>query len=197
MNDPQIRKAFHETILLKHHQQPTTLVIDELGLEHGRCRADIAVVNGHLIGYEIKSDVDSLKRLSSQINVYNAIFDNSSVILTERHLEEALRIVPDWWGIILVKGVAESSLKFRHLRYPHQNININNYSVAQLLWREEAQEILMSLGIRGARLKERRANLYRYIVEMLEAEELRFIVRERLKLRQAWRHPSQLSLYDG
>jgi len=191
MNDPQIRKAFHETILLKHHNQPTTLVIDELGLEHGRCRADIAVVNGHLIGYEIKSDVDSLKRLSSQINVYNAVFDNSSLILTERHLDEALRIVPDWWGIIVVKEVAENSLKFKHLRSPHQNANINNYSVAQLLWREEAQEVLMSLGIRGARLREKRSKLYRYIVEMLDSQDLRLVVRKYLKRRQNWRRPSR------
>ncbi len=191
MNDPQIRKAFHETILLKHHNQPTTLVIDELGLEHGRCRADIAVVNGHLIGYEIKSDVDSLKRLSSQINVYNAVFDNSSLILTERHLDEALRIVPDWWGIIVVKEVAENSLKFKHLRSPHQNANINNYSVAQLLWREEAQEVLMSLGIRGARLRETRSKLYRYIVEMLDSQDLRLVVRKYLKRRQNWRRPSR------
>jgi hypothetical protein len=55
MNDPLIRKAFHCSFLQKEHAAPTTLVVDELGLEHGKCRADIAVINGHLIGYEIKS----------------------------------------------------------------------------------------------------------------------------------------------
>lgn len=191
MNDPQIRKTFHKTFLRKHHCEPTTLVVDELGIEHGTCRADIAVINGHLIGYEIKSDVDSLRRLSSQINKYDAVFDNSSLILTERHLDEALRIIPHWWGVILVKEFTNNILKFDQLKRPYQNANINDYSVVQLLWREEAREILMDLGIRGARLREKRANLYRYIVEMLEPQDLRFIVREYLKKRQDWRHPSQ------
>lgn len=194
MNDPQIRKAFHKTFLRKHHCESTTLVVDELGLEHGKCRADIAVINGHLIGYEIKSDVDSLTRLSSQINIYNAVFDNSSLILTERHLEKAIRIIPDWWGVILVTEITNNTVKFKQLKYPNQNTKINNYSVAQLLWREEAQEVLMGLGIKGARLREKRSNLYRYIVEMLDSQYLRFIVREYLKKRQDWRHLSRLPL---
>jgi hypothetical protein len=194
MNDPQIREAFHKTFLQKHHSEPATLVIDELGLEHGKCRADIAVINGCFIGYEIKSDVDSLKRLSSQINTYNAVFDNSSLILTERHLDEAIRIVPDWWGVILVKEVTNNTLRFKQLKNPNQNTKINNYSVAQLLWREEAQEVLARLGMRGARLREKRSNLYRYIVEMLDSQDLRFIVKEYLKKRQNWRRLSRLPL---
>ena len=54
MNDGRIRAAFHGKILRRQHLCPETLVLDELGLMHGRCRADIAVVNGCLIGYEIK-----------------------------------------------------------------------------------------------------------------------------------------------
>lgn len=194
MNDPQIRKAFHRTVLREHHNSSTTLVVDELGLEHGACRADIAVINGHMIGYEIKSDLDSLKRLSSQINTYNAVFDRSSVILTERHLDEAMHIVPDWWGVILAEEITQRDTHFRYLRRPCKNVNTNDYSIAQLLWRNEAQEVLMKLGIRGAQLRRSRAFLYKDIIELLTPSALRRTVREYLKKRQDWRRLSQRPL---
>ncbi len=53
MNDVEIRQNFHRKILRRQHAQKNTLVIDELGLNHGRCRADIAVVNGHFWGFVI------------------------------------------------------------------------------------------------------------------------------------------------
>jgi hypothetical protein len=42
------------------------LVLDELGIDHGRQRADIAVINGRMTGYEIKSDRDTLAPLSNR-----------------------------------------------------------------------------------------------------------------------------------
>ena len=99
MNDPLIRKAFHYTFLEKEHRSPNTLVIDELGLEHGKCRADIAVINKQISGYEIKSGKDTLTRLKKQIEIYNAIFDYSSIVLEKRHLKEALDLAPKWWGL--------------------------------------------------------------------------------------------------
>jgi hypothetical protein len=194
MNDPQIRKAFHNTFLREQHNESKTLVIDELGLEHGKCRADIAVINGRMDGYEIKSDVDSLSRFNNQINSYDAIFDHSTVVLTNRHLNMARQIIPDWWGIIVVIEANSTVPHFKEIRTTHQNIKFNNYSVAQLLWRKEAQELLFNLGIRGNQLRQKRSILYSYIVEMLDPNELRYTVREYLKQRQGWRHPAQLIL---
>ena len=58
MNDMLIRESFHRQVLKRYRRSPHTLVLNELGLRHGKCRADIAVVNGSLTGYEIKSDDD-------------------------------------------------------------------------------------------------------------------------------------------
>ena len=197
MNDPEIRKAFHYSVLRKEHNQSNTLVVDELGLEHGKCRADIAVINGHLNGYEIKSDVDSLKRLASQITTYDGIFDNSSLILTHRHLDDAMHILPTWWGAILANVDEHDCIYFEYLILPQPNPHVDNYSVAQLLWREEAQEILFNLGVRGKQLREKRAMLYKYIVEMLSPTDLQFTVREYLKRRKDWRHPKPPFPSDG
>jgi hypothetical protein len=116
MNDALIRENFHRKILRKHHEAPGTLVIDELGLRHGTNRADIAVLNGHFIAYEIKSDEDSLKRIESQITAYNAIFDRATVIVGRRHLEKVERLVPRWWGITAAlqgRRRASDSRRFR------------------------------------------------------------------------------------
>jgi ribosomal protein L39E len=197
MNDPQIRQAFHNTFLQKQHNESTTLILDELGLEHGKCRADIAVINGHMDGFEIKSDVDSLSRLSHQINSYDSIFDYSSVVVTARHLNEVVRTIPDWWGIISVMESNSDVPQFMVIKTPHQNANIDDYLVAQLLWREEAQKVLFNLGMRGAQLRQKRSILYGYIVEMLDSHELRHTVREHLKKRQNWRRPGPLLPNDG
>ena len=100
MNDIEIRHYFHKKKLRKHHAAKNTLVVDELGLKHGKCRADIAVINGHLDGFEIKSDRDTLSRLSDQISVYNLVFDHATLIVGPRHIEEAKTQVPEWWGVI-------------------------------------------------------------------------------------------------
>jgi hypothetical protein len=197
MNDLQIRRAFHHTFLDEEHKESSTLILDELGLKHGKCRADIAVISGHLNGYEIKSDSDSLYRLRRQVESYNAVFDYVSVVLTYRHLNEAMYIVPEWWGVILVTSDQQGDLNFQTIRLHDQNEVVNNYAVAQLLWRQEAQEVLINLGVQGNRLREKRSNLYNYIVEMLNSQDLRFLVRNYLKKRKDWRRPEQPFLCDG
>jgi hypothetical protein len=197
MNDPEIRQAFHNIVLRNYHEDSDTLVVDELGLEEGKCRADIAVVNGNLDGYEIKSGADSLTRLNQQVISYNAVFDHSSIILEEKHLADASQKLPVWWGIILVSENMHEELMFETIKPPLMNPIVNNYAVAQLLWREEAQEILFNLGIRGSRLRQKRSILYSDIIEIIDSVGLRCIVREYLKKRQNWRPLVRPSLNDG
>lgn len=197
MNDSQIRTSFHRKCLHRHHCDSATLVLDELGLQHGKCRADIAVINGHLMGYEIKSDADSLRRLNDQINSYNAVFDHASAIVAARHLDEALAMLPKWWGVISVSEGRRGAIHFRTIRRPKRNVHVDNYAITQLLWRDEAQEILANLGVGGKTLREERANLYRCIVSKLDSCQLRETVREYLMKRASWRHPALLSPSDG
>jgi hypothetical protein len=48
-------------------------MLDEFGLEHGEVRVDVAVINGELHGYEIKSERDTLERLPRQVKAYSAV----------------------------------------------------------------------------------------------------------------------------
>lgn len=193
MNDVQIRSSFHKKKLQKHHAASDTIVIDELGLKHGKCRADIAVINGHLIGYEIKSDDDSLNRLAQQVGAYSAVFDRVTAIVGRRHLEGVKELLPHWWGIIIAIEGQRSAIRFETVRPATLNPTPDDFSVAQLLWRNEAEEELVRLGYTGGILRQKRSVLYGELVNTLSASELRKVVRERLKSRTDWRCPVRLS----
>lgn len=72
---------------------PRSVVASEYVLGSTGRRADLAIHNGSkFIGIEIKSQHDSLARLSSQLNIYTACFDEVMVVLDDRHVEQVLSV---------------------------------------------------------------------------------------------------------
>ena len=189
MNDLEIRRNFHSKRLRRQHAQEDTLVIDELGLNHGRCRADIAVVNGHFIGYEIKSNSDSLRRLENQVESYNAVFDKISVIVGDRHINSIRSHIPEWWGVIVSVNGPRGAVNFGTIRKAQTNKKVDPISIARLLWRNEAEEILRQKNLPPRILRQPRAILYDYLVDEFNICELRKAVRDYFKKRKNWRCP--------
>jgi len=187
MNDIEIRQNFHRKELRRQHAREDTLVIDELGLNHGKCRADIAVVNGHLIGYEIKSDSDSLYRLNKQVKSYNAVFDKTYIIVGNRYSNSIPKHIPRFWGIIVSVRGSRGAVNFHVTRKAQKNKNINPLTIARLLWRNEVIEILKQKKTPAKVLRQPRAILYSLLVDMLHVCELQKTVREYLKNRKNWR----------
>ncbi len=196
LNDREMRAAYHRKRLRQFHVNPAAVVVDELGLQHGKCRADIAVVNGHLAGYEIKSDLDSLTRLYSQVDGYSAVFDRVTLVVTERHLQQATELIPKWWGLVSTHRGSRGGIHFDTVRRARRNPQVDDFCVAQLLWREEVKDILAGLGVEEKQLRGNRAELYGLLVSRLKARDLRECVRARMKSRLDWRCPSQLSPGD-
>ncbi|WP_096331018.1 sce7726 family protein [Nannocystis exedens] len=187
MRDADLRAALHQKVLRDHHGQADTLVLDELGLWYGTARVDIAVVNGRLHGYEIKSDRDTLERLPAQAQVYNNVLDRVTLVVGETHLEKAIKIVPPWWGVKVAFAGPRKAIHFREERAPGTNPAIDPVAVAALLWCDELIELLASLGAaRGLRGKSR-DRLTRALADLLPQDELRAVVRMRLKERSNWR----------
>lgn len=197
MNDEEIRQQFHRKRLRRHHDDSDTVVVDELGLKHGRCRADIAVINGHFTGYEIKSDDDSLRRLPEQIDVYSAIFDRASVIVGEKHARTVKSLIPEWWGLILATQGPRGGVAFTVERKASLNRSVDPFSVAQLLWRDEVAEVLKSLGAEKKTLRAPRKVLYRCLASEIDISELCRQVRLCLKARTGWRRPEPPSPSGG
>lgn len=197
LDDAQIREALHRMRLCRHHRAANTLVVNELGLKHGKCRADIAVINGHLIGYEIKSDEDSLSRLAEQVQAYNDVFDRVTVVVGRKHANAVYSKVPDWWGITVAQRGPRGGFHFVSARIGHINSDVHLFSVAQLLWKNEACGILAEFGVPSKVLRQERAALYKLLVELLPPVELKRRVRDCLRQRKNWRYLAQPSPSDG
>ncbi len=101
LRDRDIRKQLHGWLLERHQDDQDTNILHELPIPRPSARVDVAVVNGQLYGYEIKSDVDTLARLPQQVASFNSVFNQISIVVTRKHLHAVRKLVPAWWGILL------------------------------------------------------------------------------------------------
>jgi hypothetical protein len=186
MNDAQIRMATKQALFAQHMGDPDTVIFEELGIQHGCSRIDLAVVNGELHGFEFKSDKDTLTRLPEQAESYGRVFDRVTLVVGERHLRHAVDIAPDWWGIRVAR-MKFGRAQFADLKHAISNPSRDPASIVALLWREEALSFLEELGFAaGLRSKPRHA-IYSRLVAELELDVLCKKVRSCLRQRTNWR----------
>lgn len=191
MHDADIRKILHEVEMKRICAlEPTTRVIDELGIFEGKFRIDVAVVNDFLHGYEIKSAEDNLDRLQSQQAAYNKVFDKLTLVADEHHVEEAMKVVPPWWGL-MVAGMRNGVPYVDEIWAPRLNPEVDPFAVCQLLWKEEAMSILQERKLSAGLWTSRRKVLWEKLTLSMDLGELREIVRETLKNRENWREGSR------
>ena len=187
LKDIDIREALISELLSKHFDDRDTKIVNEMGVLHGQSRVDVAVINGILHGYEIKSESDTLNRLPSQIQDYSQVFDRMTIVVQRNYLDKVRSIIPKWWGIILVTRDAQGQIKLREVRKGRINNSVNPYSLTHLLWRNEALEILKEKGLQRGYLSKPRHDLYKKICSSITLEEIKLIVNQRLKLRENWK----------
>lgn len=187
-NDLIIRSALKEVLKKKHAKDKELRIIDELGVQHGSVRIDIAVINGIMHGYEIKSDRDTLARLPEQTTEFNTVFDQLTLVVGKQHLYRAVHIVPDWWGITIARINSKGKVVFQIIREPEDNKEQDKVSIARLLWRNEALRILEEQNqAYGVRSKPREF-VYQRLADVLEADTLKEKVRKTLLVpRKDWR----------
>jgi hypothetical protein len=184
MRDRDIRTHLRNE-LRSHYDLADTLLIDELGLCQGNARIDIAVVNGTLSGYEIKSEADTLYRLPNQVMVYSRILDYVTIVVSRPHLKKIADVVPEWWGITEAAS-EKGQLAFDQVRPADSHPSVDSFSLVQLLWRDEVLAILTDLGFTKG-LSGKREVLWKKLVEAQTLDDLKARVRQTLKLREGWR----------
>jgi hypothetical protein len=166
----------------------STMVLEELGLLQGDVRIDVATVNGELSGFEIKSPSDTLARFRKQCRVYSKVVDRAWLVAPEKTLAKA--DAPEWWGQIAVFD-ADDRLALRVVRPAQLNPKPDPMSIAKLLWRDEALEVLRGAGCaRGVMTKNRRA-VWRRLIESVAVDDLRASVRAALM-----RRPEMIALLE-
>lgn len=156
--------------------------INEMGMNHGAARIDLAVIDDSLDGYEIKGPQDDLRRLEGQVVAYGQVFDRLTLVATARHLERAVHLVPTWWGLTMVDA---SRSEITPLRHPGANPGTDPLSTAQLLWQSELAALLEART--GRRPSGPSAALRQRLVAVVPPEDVRAVVRRCLTSRTDWR----------
>jgi hypothetical protein len=191
-----IRQVLHDEFLNNKDfiSDPDTILVNELDVCFGTARIDVAVINGKMHGFEIKSEQDNLERLPAQIEAYNKIFDTLTVVVSEKHVSNVIKMIPEWWGIYCVSK-EKDSLILKKIHLPQINNEVSTFYLSQLLWKNELLELLHKFGIKKGTKSKSRFALCEMVAGNINEEEVKKFVREKLKSRN-WKAVKLRQLYD-
>lgn len=195
--DADIRSALHAKRLQRDKSNAETVVIDELGLAHSRSRIDVAVINGCIHGYEIKSAKDTLDRLATQIEIYRQTLQKLTIVTAPKHVTGVMSHAPEWCGVIAAEQGPRGGINFHVLRNATPNPEIDPVMMAHLLWRDEVVELLGRAGYARKHLRRPRMQLYEMLCEAMTLREITASIRTFMVQRQAWRDRPARAPYDG
>lgn len=186
-NETTIRSALYRKKLRRLQAMPDTLVIYELGLAHAKSRIDVAVINGCVHGYEIKSGQDTLNRLPSQIKTYQDTVEKLTIVCASKHVDGVTKLAPTWCGILEARQGPRGAVHFHTVRRGRRNPKVNPVMLAHLLWRPEVITLLSLCGLPAKNLRKPRKQLYELLAERLTLKEITASIQEFMQTRQAWR----------
>lgn len=185
MRDADVRAAVRAMLAAEHANDQDTKIVEEMGIWSGSVRIDMAVINGHLTGYELKSDRDTLDRLPAQAELYSRVFDKVCLVVGSRHAGKARRLVPRWWGVI-VANTSANGIQLKLVREARANPKPDPVLVAKLLWKVEALEILEARNLAKGWRSKSAAQVHEKLAKELPFSDLSDAVRAKLKRREGW-----------
>lgn len=92
-NEYYYKNTILNQLLIKKHDIYNTAALTELPI--GDSKADFIMINGRGIVYEIKTDLDNLSRLESQINDYYKVFSYVYVVVGKKQFEKVEEFLKD------------------------------------------------------------------------------------------------------
>lgn len=125
-------------LLIGRHSINTTMALTELPLN--KSKADIILINGKAVVYEIKTELDSLQRLNNQILDYYTVFDHVEVITDDTHLDKVLEIYRDSTvGISVLTKRNTISQKKEPIK---NRVSLSHESIYKVLRKDERKQIV-------------------------------------------------------
>ena len=195
--DIDIRNFLNSVILKKYRNDPDTKIINEFDICRGDTRIDVAVINGSINGYEIKSDSDTLQRLPRQIELYSKVFNEVTIISGKVYIDKIMNLVPEWWGVMEVVSGKHGIKDFIEIRKAKNNKFVDTYSVSQLLWKNEALELLTEYNLSKGLSNKTVKILWEKISNNIPIEKIQKFVRIKIKSRSIWRVDKQQTQCAG
>lgn len=135
------KNSLFNKILLKNHNPRTTVAFTEFPI--ARSKADFVMINGRGSVYEIKTELDNLDRLETQINDYYKAFSQVIVLTYEKNVEKVEKIVPSSTGIMVLTQRGA-------LRIIRKAIDNRDYfdieTIYKILRKDEFESVLLRSG---------------------------------------------------
>lgn len=156
---------------------PHAEAVYELWVPRSYERADVTVIGPTMDGFEIKTGRDTLKRLPRQAAAYARLFDRCYAVLADCHVEEAVGILPAWWGVMVIRG--ESEPRFERIREADVNHGVDPETLVRLLWKVEVHTALCALGAPPT-AGTGRFRMWAQLLDLVELDVLKATVREAL-----------------
>lgn len=172
------------------------LLIEELAIERGNARIDVALICDRLMGFEIKSDLDTLDRLANQIHAYNRVFDEITLVVGSEFIQVAPNIIPLWWGLIEARRSEEGGIMLVSIRPPSLNRIQSSHSLASLLWKDEAIDLLEQHCVSISSSRWNKAKIYDFLAQSITQDQIKSWVTTKLKTRTTWRNSVRSVLSD-
>lgn len=139
LDDTDIRTALKKMVA----SYKNVRVFDEYTTYSGKSRADLVVINGHVNAFEIKSDYDSLQRLTNQVQEYDRNFERNCIVVGEKYIDEVSKNIPSHWGILYARRNRENKVNLNYKRHPKLNPNLDLISFTGLLKSTELRKIII------------------------------------------------------
>ncbi|WP_455665539.1 sce7726 family protein [Phocaeicola sp.] len=108
-------------ILIKEYGTKESVIFNEL--KAGKSVADLAIFNGISKVFEIKTELDSEKRLKSQLSDYTKVFQKCYIVTFESLVDKYLS-VDESIGIIVLK-IVRGHLRTEQIREAQENASID------------------------------------------------------------------------
>jgi hypothetical protein len=184
MRDPEIRRALHAYLAERH---PNAALVNEMGVCSGSSIVDVVLCGDELVGFEIKSPVDSVQRLGRQVRYYGRVLDRCWLVTAACHLDKALAVLPEWWGVLVVP--ASDKVAFTIYREASPNPAIQPVYLAALMWRDDMYAALKELGRARGLSSAPRRKLQDRLAAVLSLDELRALARKAvlMRVRDGWK----------
>ena len=153
----------------------------------GKSRADaVMITDEELVGFELKSDKDSLVRLHRQILDYDKYYDRNYVVVGRHFASKISEAVPEHWGIIEVydagnskeddeyneRSAKKTEIVVKEIRTAtsHNKNNLNRQ--LEFLWREELIRVVRAYKLGGVSGKNK-VKLRKMLREGIEKDKLK------------------------
>lgn len=179
LGDKEIRECLKER-LSRLFPAPRA-IIEELRVHKGNAIADVVTLHRYAHCYEIKSDKDKIEKAQKQAQFFDLVFQKSTLVTTDRHLDRAIRLLPPHWGILLARETGER-VSFTYHRPACKSPHFDKKLALMTLWRSELASLAEPLAEVNIN-KHSRSSLSALLAEKLSASQLSREICSRLATR--------------